>query len=99
MDRLDEGYEPDAIGIGIITGLAYASIELNKRSARVRPVIFLRDNIYRALAKEDPDYSRNIEGQVIRLHWDWAQLLLLAASRMRVSFGLSLENDQRIWDR
>jgi hypothetical protein len=99
MDRLDEGYEPDAIGIGIITGLAYASIELNKRSGRVRPIIFLRDNIYRAVAKEDPDYSRNIEGQVIRLHWDWAQLLLLAASRMRVSFGLSLENDQRIWDR
>jgi hypothetical protein len=99
MDRLDEGYEPDAIGIGIITGLAYASIELNKRSDKVRPIIFLRDNIYRALAKEDPDYSRNIEGQVIRLHWDWAQLLLLAASRMRVSFGLDLEKDQRIWDR
>ncbi|TAL93379.1 MAG: ATP-binding protein [Paraburkholderia sp.] len=99
MDRLDEGYEPDEIGIGIITGLVYASIELNKRSEKIRPIIFLRDNIYRAVAKEDPDYSRNIEGQVIRLHWDWAQLLLLAASRMRVCFGLDVEKDQRIWDR
>lgn len=99
MDRLDEGYEPDAIGTGIIAGLAYAAIELNKRSEAVRPIIFLRDNIYRALAKEDPDYSRNIEGQVIRLHWDWAQLLTLVAARMRISFDLQIENDQRMWDR
>ncbi|MGF6507133.1 P-loop ATPase, Sll1717 family [Paraburkholderia sp. 32] len=99
MDRLDEGYEPDDIGIGIITGLVYASIELNKRAEKIRPIIFLRDNIYRAVAKEDPDYSRNVEGQEIRLHWDWAQLLLLAASRMRVCFKLDQEKDQRIWDR
>ncbi|MFC2973845.1 P-loop ATPase, Sll1717 family [Azotobacter bryophylli] len=99
MDRLDEGYEPDAIGIGIIAGLAYAAIELNQKSDLVRPIIFLRDNIFRALAKEDPDYSRNIEGQAIRLHWDWAQLLLLAATRMRISFNLDIEKDQRVWDR
>ncbi len=99
MDRLDEGYEPDSIGIGIITGLVYASIELNKRASRIRPVIFLRDNIFRAVAKEDPDYSRNIEGQIIRLHWDWAQLLVLAAARMRVAFKVQAEKDQRIWDR
>lgn len=37
MDRLDEGYEPDAIGIGIIAGLAYAAIELNQKTELVRP--------------------------------------------------------------
>lgn len=99
MDRLDEGYEPDKVGIGIIAGLVYAAIELNQKSDLVRPIIFLRDNIFRSLAKEDPDYSRNIEGQVIRLHWDWAQLLLLTATRMKVSFQLDIEKDQRVWDR
>lgn len=99
MDRLDEGYEPDAVGIGIIAGLAYAAIELNKKSESIRPIVFLRDNIYRALAKEDPDYSRNIEGQVIRLHWDWAQLLSVATSRLKISFRLDIEKDQRVWDR
>lgn len=99
MDRLDEGYEPDPVGIGIITGLVYASIELNKKTEFIRPIIFLRDNIYRALAKEDPDYSRNIEGQVMRLHWDWAQLLTLVAARMRLSFKIDQEKDQRVWDR
>ncbi|WP_376715432.1 P-loop ATPase, Sll1717 family [Pantoea agglomerans] len=99
MDRLDEGYEPDSIGIGIIAGLTYASIELNKKTKNIRPIIFLRDNIFRALAKLDPDYSRNVEGQVIRLHWDWAQLLGLASKRMKIHFGLDIEKDQRVWDR
>lgn len=99
MDRLDEGYESDAVGIGMIAGLTYAAIELNKRSHLVRPIIFLRDNIYRTLAKEDPDYSRNIEGQVIRLHWDWAQLLTLVTTRMKLSFNITIEKDQKVWDR
>ncbi|VVN10212.1 hypothetical protein PS664_03760 [Pseudomonas fluorescens] len=99
MDRLDEGYESDAVGIGMIAGLTYAAIELNKKSHLIRPIIFLRDNIYRTLAKEDPDYSRNIEGQVIRLHWDWAQLLTLVTTRMKLSFNITIEKDQRVWDR
>ncbi|WP_089576420.1 hypothetical protein [Escherichia coli] len=32
MDKLDEAYEPDNIGIGIIAGLAYASIELKQNA-------------------------------------------------------------------
>ncbi|VVO18471.1 hypothetical protein PS718_04016 [Pseudomonas fluorescens] len=99
MDRLDEGYESDAIGIGIIAGLAYAAVELNQKSKLIRPIIFLRDNVFRALAKEDPDYSRNLEGQVIRLHWDWPLLLQLAATRMKLSFHVEVEKDQRVWDR
>ena len=99
MDRLDEGYESDAVGIGMIAGLTYAAIELNKRSQTIRPIIFLRDNIYRTLAKEDPDYSRNIEGQVIRLHWDWSQLLTLVTTRMKLSFNIVIEKDQRVWDK
>lgn len=99
MDRLDEGYESDAVGIGMIAGLTYAAIELNKKSHVIRPIIFLRDNIYRTLAKEDPDYSRNIEGQVIRLHWDWSQLLTLVTTRMKLSFNIVIEKDQRVWDK
>lgn len=99
LDRLDEGYESDNVGVGIIAGLVYASIELNKKTDLVRPIIFIRDNIYRSLSKIDPDYSRNIEGQAIRLHWDWAQLLQLAASRLKIYFNLTIEKDQRVWDR
>ena len=98
MDKLDEGYESDNIGVGIIAGITYASIELNKRTNHIRPIIFLRDNIFRTLSKQDPDYSRNLEGQAIRLHWDWAQLLTLVVRRMRVAFNIEKEKDQKVWD-
>ena len=99
IDRLDEGYEPDHLGTGIISGVAGAITDLNKKYERVRAVIFLRDNIARALAKLDPDYSRNIEGETLRLHWDSYQLLNLVALRLKRAFAIEAEQSQRIWDR
>jgi hypothetical protein len=48
--------------------------------------MFLRDNIFRTIAKYDADYSRQIEGQVIRLHWDEYHLLNMVANRLRIAF-------------
>ncbi|OGS75507.1 MAG: hypothetical protein A2Z94_00820 [Gallionellales bacterium GWA2_55_18] len=98
VDRLDEGYEPDATGIGLINGLVQAVIDLNSKLTGVRIVIFLRDNVFRAVAKYDPDFSRNIEGQVIRLHWDEYGLFNLVTNRLKKVFSLDQENTNRIWN-
>jgi hypothetical protein len=74
IDRLDEGYENDEAGAAIVSGAIAVASELNKNFDRVRPVIFQRDNILRAVQKFDPDYTRNIEGEVIPIHWDTYQL-------------------------
>ncbi len=99
IDKLDEGYDPDVIGIGHVDGVIYAATELSTRCSEVQTYTFLRDNIFRAVADADPDFSRNIEGQVLRLHWDAYQLLNLACNRLRVVFDLTIENNQRLWDR
>lgn len=99
-DRLDEGYEPDFIGIGIVDGLIYGTDDL--RSAlkpHVRSLIFLRDNIFRAIEDADQDFSRNIEGQVLRLHWDPIELFHLINIRIRVALNIDQENDIRVWNR
>jgi hypothetical protein len=59
LDRLDEGYEPDDVGVGLIDGLVQAAIDMSVKLESVRPILFLRDNIYRTVAKLDPDFSRN----------------------------------------
>ncbi len=69
-----------------------------QRDECIRPALFLRDNIFRSLAKVDPDYSRDLEGQVIRLHWDEAQLFYLVCKRLRVAFALNQEQDRRVWN-
>jgi hypothetical protein len=98
IDRTDEGYEPDDKGIGIVDGLAQASIDIRDRISGVRSILFLRDNIYRAVEQRDQDFSRNLEQAVLRLHWDETALLNLAANRLRVAFHLKAEKSLRVWD-
>ena len=99
LDRLDEGYENDETGAAIIAGLIAVVAEYNKRFNLIRPILFQRDNIIRSVAKYDPDYTRNIEGELLRIHWDTHQLLNLVSKRLNTFFNLNLENSQRIWDR
>lgn len=99
IDRLDEGYENDESGAAIVSGAISVAAELNKRFEPVRTVIFQRDNILRAVQKFDPDYTRNIEGEVLPLHWDTYQLQNLVAKRLNAAFSLGIENTQKIWDR
>src|SRR6185369_5781519 len=99
VDRLDEGYEPDNTGIGLVDGLVHSIIDINTKYSNIRPLVFLRDNIYRAISRTDPDFTRDIEGQVLRLHWDEYALFTFATSRLNIAFSLNLENSLRIWNR
>ena len=99
IDRLDEGYEPDDSGTALVDGLVQAAIDLKTRISGIKPVIFLRDNIFRAVQVLDPDYSRNIEGHVLRLHWDADALFTFVTKRLRVAFNIEQEASQRIWNR
>nr|WED67601.1 ATP-binding protein [Pectobacterium colocasium] len=99
IDRMDEGYENDEGGAAIISGAIAVSSELNKRHEHIRAVMFQRDNIIRSVQKFDPDYSRNVEGEVITIHWDTYQLQNLVAKRLNSAFQFGLENAQKIWDR
>ncbi|HMW72131.1 MAG TPA: ATP-binding protein, partial [Cellvibrionaceae bacterium] len=98
-DRLDEGYSPDNLGIAIIDGFVQAAIDIKSRlRERVIAFAFVRDNIYRAISKLDPDFTRNIEGQTLRLHWDEYNLFNLVCNRIKKAFGCHQENSVRIWN-
>lgn len=98
IDCLDEGYSPDEIGVGIIDGLIHGASEVKTRIPGVKPIIFLRDNIFRSIKRMDPDYSRNIEGSVLRLHWDEQALYEFATRRMKVAFDIKQESTVKIWN-
>jgi len=108
IDRLDEGYEPDYLNIALIAGVVQGTIELRSAYQLLHPTLFIRDNIFRSIQQRDPDYSRNIEGASLRLHWDEFQLLQLVSRRLKASFhndprmksesNVEKENDQKIWN-
>jgi|TARA_B110000908_G_scaffold171670_1_gene235248 hypothetical protein len=98
-DRLDEGYSPDNLGIAIVDGFVQAVIDIKSRlDEKVVAFAFVRDNIYRAISKLDPDFTRNIEGQTLRLHWDEYNLFNLVCNRIKYAFGCTHENSVRIWN-
>ena len=92
-DRLDEGFRPEDIGVAFINGIVSSVTELSCAIPNIRATIFLRDNIFRAIQKKDLNYTRNIEGQVLRLHWNEESLLKLISTRLRIVFK-SIPDDQ-----
>ncbi|MEE4962431.1 ATP-binding protein [Pseudomonas alliivorans] len=98
-DRLDEGYTPDDLGVAIVDGFIQSVIDIKQiLKNRVIAFAFVRDNIHRAISKMDPDFTRNIEGQVLRLHWDEYNLFNLVCNRMRSAFNSKIENNTRLWN-
>ena len=99
IDRLDEGYTPDNMGVALVAGFVQSVIDLNSKFIDdVRGMIFLRDNMYRSIAINDPDFTRNIEGQVLRLHWDDYGLFNLVCNRLRVAYDVNQENNTKLWN-
>lgn len=68
FDGLDDGWLPEPIPTAVLGGLALASADLVDSHSGIYPLIFIRDNIFRALAQMDGDFTRHIEGHTLRLH-------------------------------
>jgi hypothetical protein len=100
FDGLDEGWRPSNSATAILGGLAVAVSDFRDASSEIHGVLFVRDNILRALATLDDDFSRHIEGSSLRLHWDERGLLHLICERLRVVLGLiNVESDNKVWNR
>jgi hypothetical protein len=101
FDRLDEGWEPNIISAAALGGVAMALVDFADAKTNLHGVVFLRDNMMRALAHFDNDYSRHIAGNTLQLKWNELSLLHFVASRLQVAFSLdpAIEKDVRIWNR
>jgi len=99
IDQLDEGFEPDELGVGLVGGFVHAAVDVNSQVPGIQAYIFLRDNIFKSLAHLDPDYSKNIEGRFLRLHWDEHQLFDLVCARLKIGFRMDPDGNRKIWNR
>ncbi len=100
VDKVDEGYSPDNLGIALIDGFLQTIIDINSYfPGKLNALIFIRDNIYRAISLLDQDFTRNIEAYILRLHWDEYNLFNLVCNRIRVAFNDNTENNGRLWNK
>ena len=100
FDGLDEGWIPSKESVAILGGLAIAIADLRDSQTGVYCIVFIRDNIFRSLASVDPDFSRHIEGNTLRLHWNEESLFHLITERLRSALSLEkVENKTKVWNR
>jgi hypothetical protein len=66
-DRLDEAWIPEVASVSILGGLSRTVAEYREKRFLLYPVLFIRDNMFRALAQFDDDFTRHIEGHTLRL--------------------------------
>ena len=97
-DGLDEGWAPNPSAISVLDGLTSAVADLAEHQSGIHGILFIRDNMFRALAHLHTDFSRQIEGSTQRLHWDEATLFEFVCSRLRAKFGLDIESNERVWN-
>ncbi len=99
-DRLDEAWVPDVPSVSILGGLARTASEYRERRFPFYPILFIRDNMIRALAQLDDDFTRHIEGHTLRLQWNEESLFHFIAARLRIVLKLdSVENEVKVWNR
>ena len=99
FDNLDEGWVADIAETAIVGGLAQVASYFKDSKPFIHFYIFARDNMFRALAALDNDFTRNIEGATVRLKWDNNSLFFLITERIKVAFELRLENNTKVWNR
>jgi hypothetical protein len=99
FDSLDEGWLPEVVPTALLGGLAIAAADLADMKTGVHVVAFIRDNMFRALAHFDPDFSRHVDGSDLRLRWDEESLLELISERIRIARNIQAENNIRVWNR
>lgn len=99
FDSLDEGWQPTEIPTALLGGLAIAASDLNDAGISIHVIAFVRDNMFRALAHFDQDFSRHIEGSTLRLRWELNSLFHLVAKRIRIGLRLTGESDVKAWNR
>src|SRR5262245_15419703 len=90
---------PSEIPTALLGGLVLTSCDLVDRHTGIHAVAFVSDNMFRALAYFDPDFSRHVEGADLRLKWDETSLLPLVSRRIKLVLKLKDESDITAWNR
>ena len=65
-DGLDEGWSPVPSAVAVLDGLTSAVSDFEERGVGIHGILFIRDNMFRALAYLHSDFSQKVEGVTVR---------------------------------
>lgn len=97
IDRIDESWDGSDKSVILLMALMHACIELANPAPFVRPLLFLRENIFERVRQIDNEFAR-LETFVISVDWSKNLLLEFIERRFNVHFTAKLPLGGGTWD-
>jgi hypothetical protein len=86
IDRIDDSWDGSDAAVITLMALMHACVELAASVVSVRPMLFLRENIFERVRAIDPEFTR-IETCVVSLDWTKEMLLEMVERRLQLPFN------------
>lgn len=97
IDRIDEAWDGSDTAVVFLMALMHACVEQSSQSERLKPLLFLRENIFERVRQIDNEFSR-LETCVVSLDWTRELLLELIERRLNLPFNTKLPLGGGTWD-
>jgi hypothetical protein len=97
IDRIDELWDGTDEAVVFLMALMHACVELSSACAFVRPLLFLRENIFDRVRKLDNEFAR-LETWTVSLGWSEPYLVEMIERRLNHPFTAKLPLGGTTWD-
>jgi hypothetical protein len=97
IDRVDEAWDGSDRAVIFLMALMHACVELTGSVRCVRPLLFLRENIFERVRQIDNEFSR-LETFVVSLDWSQSQLVEFVERRLNLPFNSKLPLGGETWN-
>lgn len=97
IDRIDESWNGSDEAVIMLMALMHACVQTIAMFPPVRPLLFLRENIFERVRQIDNEFAR-LETAVVSLDWSKEQLLELIERRLNLPFTSKLPLGGSTWD-
>ena len=86
IDRIDEAWDGSDTAVYFLMALMHACVELSSHLDFIRPLLFVRENIFDRVKQVDNEYAR-LETCVVSLNWTEEQLIELVERRLQANMN------------
>jgi hypothetical protein len=97
IDRVDESWDGSDEAVILLMALMHACVELCATDICVRPLIFLRENIFERVRELDFEFAR-LETCVVSMDWTQELLLEMIERRLNLPYVAKLPLGGATWD-
>lgn len=86
IDRIDEAWDGSDTAVLFLMALMHACVELSSHYTFIRPLLFVRENIFERVKQIDNEYAR-LETCVVSLNWTEELLVELLERRLQANLN------------